>query len=468
MRGARTSVPCRLFFAVAALALASGCGDGGAPPAVGSSEGVVSRLDRGVGEAVSPGPLALAHAHLEGLTGCIECHAGVGGTPDEYCIACHADVGERKDRKLGVHGGFEGRCASCHSDHRGADADLLGLDREAFNHQRALFPLRGAHAEVECDDCHTRAHPDTGREAFHPIGVAHDRCASCHGDPHGVEFAKERDCAACHAEAGWSARFLLPEAADGSGFQHDLDTAFGLEGAHARVACGECHGSERAEAEKARRLAPGSSAPRDCAGCHEDPHENALGAKCESCHTPAAWAGPEAIFDHARHGRFALDALHTGLACQSCHADARFGASGRDCESCHADAAALVAGRFAGRTAAADPHAGRVDCRGCHPAALARPHLVDYERLCVECHTPEYGQLLATRTRLLDGLALRAEAAARAASKGRAASDAGPAAEIARLGRSGIHNPALAEAALLDHLRRLEPTRREGGEAWTN
>jgi hypothetical protein len=459
----------------AALALASACGDGDAPPPVGAKAGALSRLDRGVGEAVSPGSLALAHAHLEGLTGCVECHAGVGGTPDEDCLACHADVGERMERRIGVHGGFEGRCASCHADHRGVDADLLGLDREAFNHERAVFPLRGAHLELECDDCHTRAHPDTGREAFHPIGIEHERCAVCHDDPHRIEFAAQRDCAACHAEAGWSARFLVPAAADGSGFLHDRDTAFPLEGAHARVACGECHTPERAEAEKVQRLAPASSAPRDCAGCHRDPHESALGAKCESCHTAAAWGGPEAIFDHARHGRFALDALHAALACESCHADARFRANGRDCESCHADAAALLAGRFGARTAAADPHTGRVDCRGCHPAELANPHLIDYERRCVECHTPEYGQLLATRTRLLDDLALRAESAVNARTRGRAAGGAAPsaadavgAAEIRRLGRSGIHNPDLAEAALREHLRRLEADPGEGGAAWTN
>jgi hypothetical protein len=203
-------------------------------------------------------------------------------------------------------------------------------------------------------------------------------------------------------------------------------------------------------------------------------HEGALDRKCESCHTAAAWKGPEAVFDHARHTRFALDALHAGLACVDCHEDARFRAAGRECASCHPDAATLLEGRFDGRVAAADPHAERVDCRSCHPAALANPHLRDYERLCADCHTPEYGALLRTRTRLLDEAALRAEGAARRLelSLRRGEASAGPAAaalarEVERLARSGAHNPDLAEAALAEHLRRLEAALAERGETWT-
>jgi hypothetical protein len=185
----------------------------------------------------------------------------------------------------------------------------------------------------------------------------------------------------------------------------------------------------------------------------------------------AAWQGAESGFDHARHTRFALDALHARLACSDCHADARFRSEGRECASCHPDAAALLAGRFGELGAAADPHAGRVDCRACHPAALAVPRLRDYERLCAHCHTPEYAALLRTRTRLVDEAALRAEDAARrlALARRRGGALAQPAAtgdEIERLAQSGAHNAALAEAALTEHLRRLEAALAEGGTQW--
>jgi hypothetical protein len=38
---------------------------------------------------------------------------------------------------------------------------------------------------------------------------------------------------------------------------------------------------------------------------------------------------------------------------------------------------------------------------------------------------------------------------------------------VERLARSGAHNPDLAEAALAEHLRRLEAALAERGETWT-
>ena len=431
----------RLGVALAiALALALSCGgDEADRTAAAPGRAWMSGLDRGIGSAVSPGDLAAAHAQLEGVLGCAECHAGVDGTPDARCVACHEDVGARRREQLGFHGALPGDCAGCHAEHRGRDADLMGLDRAGFNHAQALFPLHGAHGDVDCDECHVRAHPETGRRGFHPIlGIAHERCATCHADPHRDGFASGRDCAACHGEAGWGARFLEPSAAD-AGFDHGRDTRFPLAGAHARVACAGCHTSERVAAARAHEAPPGTGLPTECGGCHRDVHEAALGSDCARCHGETAWKGPEAGFDHERHARFALDALHARLACGDCHADARFTAAGRECESCHADAAGLLAGRFADASGAPDPHAGRLACRQCHPAELARPRGLDYERLCAGCHTPEYGALLATRRRLLEATALRAEAA----------SPAGPGRErAARRARSGAHNPELAEAIL--------------------
>jgi hypothetical protein len=438
------------------------------PPRAPARAGWPEAIDRRVGDVVSPGALARAHAHLEGVRSCTSCHAGLSGTPDAKCLACHEDVGERMTAKLGVHGAFTGACSTCHADHRGADADLLGLDREAFNHDRARFTLRGAHVGVECEKCHVRPDPATGREGFHPIGIAFDTCAGCHEDPHGADLVRERDCAACHAETSWRGPHLVLGGVEHpEGFRHERDTDFVLAGRHASVGCAACHTPERRDAERAASVAPGRGAPRECAACHEDPHESALGPDCGRCHEPAAWKGPDAKFDHARHTEFRLDALHARLECGACHAPeaAGFAARGTTCNACHARAEALLAGREGaslGIAAEPDPHHGRVECRSCHPEAMTGTRLVDYGRECAACHAPQYATLLLTRQRILDELVVRGESELRrlelAERRGERAGDAGLAVAAQRmreLARSGIHHPDLAEAILRAELGRL-------------
>lgn len=108
--------------------------------------------------AVSPGPLASAHANFEGT--CVDCHGGAGSgaqaVASESCQVCHERVGD------GSEGGFYSFAA--HYAYRG------GLDAEG---------IEAAHAEADetgCADCH----PDhRGRDAA-LTRVADDSCASCH------------------------------------------------------------------------------------------------------------------------------------------------------------------------------------------------------------------------------------------------------------------------------------------------
>jgi len=425
-----------------------------------AGRGWLDALDRRVGDAVSPRALARAHAELEGITRCGECHAGLSATPDDRCLACHEDVAARMQRRVGWHGRLEGRCSGCHAEHRGPGADLLGLDREGFNHELARFPLRGAHAEVACDDCHQRA-GEGGRLGFHAQGIAFERCADCHEDVHGAEFLAARDCGVCHGEHGFRAGAIV----EGS-FDHARDTGYALEGAHARVPCASCHTPERRAEEQAAKSAPGSTAPRVCASCHEDPHAGALGAACTSCHSPATWDadGAGARFDHARDTRFPLDALHAGLDCAACHTGLAFAAQGSECADCHETAAALLAGRLDGAARSLpDPHAAAATCRDCHAEAVAAPRLLDHERACLACHPAPYGALLVSRKRIVDELVVKVEAALRARALARErgeAGEAGPgeaalAAQVSRIAKSGLHHAALSEAALLAALEAL-------------
>lgn len=422
-------------------------------------------LDRRVGDVASPRSLAGAHAQLEGITQCSQCHDGLRATPDALCLDCHEDVATRMRSRAGWHGQQAGRCADCHAEHRGVDGDLLGLDRKSWNHELALFPLRGAHVAAPCDDCHQRA-GQSGALGFHAQGIAFERCVDCHDDVHGGDFLAARDCGVCHSERSFRA-----DALSEGGFDHARDTGFALEAAHDDVSCGGCHTQERRAAEQAARRAPGSSAPRDCAGCHEDPHAGALGARCSSCHTAASWAteGKGAPFDHALDTSFALDALHGKLACSACHEGLGFGAAGRACADCHADAAAFLAGSAGGAHAAADPHAAAASCRDCHLEGTAAPTLLDYERACLACHPTPYGSLLLSKKRIVDDLVVRAEGALRARefargrgeAAGTAAGDEALSASVARIAKSGLHHAGLSEAALLSLLESL--TAQEAG-----
>ena len=424
-----------------------------------ATSGWLDALDRHAGDLVSPRALARAHGELEGITQCSQCHDGLSATPNERCLDCHEDVAARMQQGVGWHGQLEGRCVSCHAEHRGPDADLLGLDRDSWNHELAAFPLRGAHVEVKCDDCHQRVGED-GAVGFHAQGIAFERCADCHEDVHGRDFLAERDCGVCHSERAFGADALVAK-----GFDHARDADFALEGAHAKVSCAGCHGSERRAAEQAARRAPGSSAPRDCAGCHEDPHAAALGSACTSCHTPASWAaeGESSRFDHARDTRFRLDALHTQLDCGACHEGLAFAAKGRECADCHATAAAFLAGDAGSARSAPDPHATAASCRDCHAENVAAPTLRDYARACLACHPAPYGSLLVTRKGIVDEGIVKVEAALRARelargrgeAAGSAEGDAALAAGVARIARSGLHHATLSEAALLGVLESL-------------
>ncbi len=427
---------------------------------------IVDWLDRGLRPLVSPGPLAAAHAELEGIERCRSCHSALGGTPPQRCFECHEEVEERLREARGVHGAFRAPCGSCHPEHRGAEADLLGLDREAFAHDQALFALRGVHVGLDCEACHLRDDPETGRKVFRTLGLAFARCTDCHRDPHPAGFAGDRDCASCHDESSFSRlRAAAPAEAAGeaAAFDHDRDTRFPLRGMHRSVDCAACHTPERREAARRSGSPPGRSVPRDCGGCHEDPHRGRLGDRCGDCHREQGFRLPEVAFDHDRDTDFPLDALHGRLACSECHADAGFEAAGTRCADCHELAAGLLEGRVGATRGEPDPHAGRLECRDCHAEAMAEPTLSDYAAACTRCHPESYGELLLSRRRILDGLLVRAEARRRsrelARRRGESAEAAGPgeAEALVRLAESGAHNPDLAERILRAALDRSPP-----------
>lgn len=296
---------------------------------------------------------------------CADCHgAGPAATyvPVEHtdCDACHDDVHEGK---------FEPTpCSTCHPQ------PGTGWAVGEFDHDRTDFPLRGEHMDVECATCHPNDQWS---------GIAHETCDLCHDDhPHAGIF-EPSTCAECHVETGWAvvtfahaeqtefdlqpqhSRLACKEChldmaafagldtgcrdchaddtpaghydgacdgchrtsgwlpADLGGQPHDV-TGYPLVGTHSRLACEDCHGSNRT---------PLSAAGADCVECHDDDdaHRNLLGPLCDDCHTPITWQ--RTSFRHALTG-WPLRGAHRIADCDDCHA-ASYVSTPSDCWRCH-------------------------------------------------------------------------------------------------------------------------------------
>lgn len=277
-----------------------------------------------LGALVSPGRLSRAHASLEGIGSCLQCHSAGRGIAPEKCLTCHKPVAERIAQRKGVHRNAASGCVACHVEHAGVDAELRPFNVERFNHRTDTgFALDGLHAPIaaNCAACHkTRS-----------FLTASPSCASCHTDAHKGSLGS--NCAACHTTA-------IKFAEGRTRFDHSR-TAFPLAGAHATVTCASCHTT------KASYKVAGFAS---CETCHTDPHRERFGNSCSSCHTPQAWKTTR--LDHSRTA-FPLRGAHASVQCVSCHVKPATQVKPRSdmCAACHTD-----------------PHRGvfKQDCASCH------------------------------------------------------------------------------------------------------
>ncbi len=303
-------------------------------------------------------------------TACRSCHRGKSPSEMERfeikngCMSCH--------RHQNAHGGkfANDQCLTCHAE--GGSKKLRQDSLEAYHGEGSKFPLRGAHAGVQCQLCHENdVYQSTPREC----GV------SCHQDSlHRGTLGEE--CSRCHEGGQWPA----------VRFDHAGDTKWPLRGKHANLAtCEGCHPGRRYD-----------GTPTSCgaAGCHkaDDVHQGQLGSGCERCHREDG----ATLFQHNRDAKFKLENKHAPLLCASCHKSIAFkpvrsdcvgchaepavhrGRYGTDCERCHstksfADIAALHdVGDFS-LTGAHD----QLACASCHPRGEARR---GSGNLCITCH----------------------------------------------------------------------------------
>jgi hypothetical protein len=193
-----------------------------------------------------------------------------------------------------------------------------------------------------CLDCHKEIAwlSERSRGLHGAPAVTAQRCASCHPEHAGLDFAMVSWAEGAsdrfdHARAGWR-----------------------LEGSHARQKCAACH-KAGFRVSRAAQLAPAPrprtdpgwlGLERTCTSCHEDTHRGALDRNCLKCHDVERWK-PAPRFDHAKT-RYPLTGAHDTLSCAACHAAPRLQLASdargrpipryrplehRECSACHTD-----------------------------------------------------------------------------------------------------------------------------------
>jgi hypothetical protein len=355
---------------------------------------------------LSPGDLTTAHAKLEGMSNCTQCHDLGNKVTNAKCLACHKEIQTLIGQKRGFHASSAVKaqdCFKCHSEHHGRNFEMVRFDEKAFDHAQTGYPLKGAHKPLDCRKCHT---PDkiqvtelrSRAKTFLGLGQA---CLSCHDDRHQGTMSK--DCSQCHTMDAWK---------PASAFDHDR-TDFKLRGGHVAVDCKECHAVTTRNGKEFQAF--GDVPHADCKACHSDPHNGHFVNACAQCHTDqsfSAFKGKD-HFDHdvthfkllGRHRNVDCFECHTRTSdpvrvfqdrvgvkmndCATCHKDPHEGKFGSDCAQCHQEKGftALRAMDKFDHTLTDFPLQGRhvdVDCRKCHTGtSLTDPIAFD---ACNRCH----------------------------------------------------------------------------------
>ncbi len=288
----------------------------------------------------------------------------------QECSTCHQDP---------HRGGLGAACGKCHQT-----SGFRAINRQAFDHDRTRYPLRGRHAAVACDKCHGFS---SGKSRNPPFAT----CTACHTDAHGgtaTLAGKTVDCASCHTVDGFKPSTFTV-------VQH-RQAKYPLEGRHQQVKCASCHIKSPPGIPAARLGTSGvwmRPAATQCRDCHADDHGTQLASRadrgnCAACHNVDGWK--PSTFGLSAHAslRLPLEGRHAEIACSACHGPARKGLPplpgsqvlGKaavalklkeiECVSCHVDP-------HEGRFAAAGLHPQPKGCPACHDTRTYRPSVID-------------------------------------------------------------------------------------------
>lgn len=330
---------------------------------------------RNIESVLAPGDLIQGHAKWE--DDCTQCHVKFDrSAQDARCMECHKDVAQDLRAKTGFHGrGKPQACRTCHTEHKGRNAQIVVLDPTQFDHSATDLPLRGKHRVVACTKCH---------EPAKKYAQAPQECNACHKKDDAHKGALGVQCANCHTEKKWNE----------AKFDHDK-TRMPLIGAHAEIKCTECHKDTQYK-----------STPRTCIGCHKKDddkkgHQGQFGEKCESCHGTKLWKSTQ--FNHTADTGFELRGKHSAVKCTTCHTgnlykiktpqacidchkkdDKHKETLGRECGNCHTERGWKEKTKF-DHDKTSFPLLGKhasAECKTCHKTQLFK----EAPKTCVGCH----------------------------------------------------------------------------------
>ncbi|MGC2324527.1 MAG: hypothetical protein WA463_17975, partial [Terriglobales bacterium] len=311
-------------------------------------------------------PLMGAHAALD----CEACHKGAAVGQymglSTQCYSCHAQTYQQATNPNHLTGKFPTACEQCH-----------GVDNwfnAKFDHRAVGFPLTGAHATLQCTQCHVNNN----------YNLTSTACVSCHlkdfqstNNPSHVALNFSQNCQQCHTTVSW----------DGATFDHS-SVGFPLTGSHAELQCTQCHVNNNYNLTSTA-----------CVTCHQTDYNNAttpvnhiqLGfpTTCQNCHDTVAWTNGK--FDHSTTG-WALTGAHTTVACSQCHLNNNYNLTVTTCVSCHLK-------DFQGTTNPSHTQQGFAQtCETCHNTTAWQPAQFDHSKSgfpltgahattsCAQCH----------------------------------------------------------------------------------
>jgi predicted CXXCH cytochrome family protein len=259
---------------------------------------------------------ALQGGHL--AVDCAGCHKpGAQGSmqfvgTQTLCVSCHQTNYAAAPNHVSAR--FPTGCEGCHNQVAWNRVEGMG-----GSHPTTPIALSGVHGNSQCTDCH-------GGLAYSAVKQT---CDGCHhtdyvntNNPKHVDAGFALTCTDCHGlVAGWT----------GATYAH-ASTPVPVSGAHATVACTDCH-----------TTAPYSTVKQTCDGCHHpvyvgttNPnHANAgYTTDCAACHQVVAnWAGATANHPTAP---LALTGVHANRQCTDCHlAGQVYAAVKQTCDGCH-------------------------------------------------------------------------------------------------------------------------------------
>ena len=293
---------------------------------------------------------------------CTQCHVKPVFTDvGKNCQDCHDDIHRRQ---MGTN------CAECHT--------VQGWNiavQQVKDHQNR-FPLLGAHAAVQCEDCHKGA-------AVGQFQGLSTNCISCHQKdlqqtvtaggsvPNHIAAQFPLTCESCHNFDSWL----------GANVNHAAPPInFPLTNGHANVPCASCHVGGNYNLQ---------IAATDCghAGCHlttwqqtTNPQHSAAPtvfpiATCSNCHNTVSWQN--ANFDHSTTG-FPLANSHQMApagkvnACTDCHINNNYNLTiqSTDCGNSQCHLNTNYGGGWQGTTNPVHSAAGTAfaaaNCSSCH------------------------------------------------------------------------------------------------------